>query len=149
VEECDRQSDGPDKAPQPIEPIISAPQPSFFWSLSQNSVDLPVTILYLCKFNVNNSKQGYNLQRMTSKILINAVDPEEVRLAIVKDSRLEEFHIESAAREILHSSIYKGVITRIEPSLQAVFVDFGVERHGFLQKQEIHSDYYQGPADQR
>ncbi|MGA6926317.1 MAG: Rne/Rng family ribonuclease [Desulfosarcina sp.] len=82
---------------------------------------------------------------MTSKILINAVDPEEVRLAIVRDSRLEEFHIESAAREILHSSIYKGMITRIEPSLQAVFVDFGGERHGFLQKQEIHSDYYQGP----
>ncbi len=80
---------------------------------------------------------------MTSKILINAVDPEEVRLAIVKDSRLEEFHIESAGREILHSSIYKGLITRVEPSLQAVFVDFGAERHGFLQKQEIHSDYYQ------
>jgi ribonuclease E len=82
---------------------------------------------------------------MTSKILINALDPEEVRLAIVKDSRLEEFHIETAAREILHSSIYKGVITRIEPSLQAVFVDFGVDRHGFLQKQEIHSDYFQDP----
>jgi ribonuclease E len=83
---------------------------------------------------------------MASKILINAVDPEEVRLAIVKDSRLEEFHIESTSREILHSSIYKGVITRIEPSLQAVFVDFGAERHGFLQKQEIHSDYFQDPA---
>jgi ribonuclease E len=83
---------------------------------------------------------------MTSKILINAVDPEEVRLAIVKDSRLEEFHIESTAREILHSSIYKGVVTRIEPSLQAVFVDFGAERHGFLQKQEIHSDYFQEPT---
>ena len=68
---------------------------------------------------------------MTNKILINAVDPEEVRLAIVKDSRLEEFHIESAAREILHSSIYKGLVTRIEPSLQAVFVDFGADRHGF------------------
>ena len=82
---------------------------------------------------------------MTSKILINAVAPEEVRLAIVKDSRLEEFHIESAGREILHSNIYKGVVTRIEPSLQAVFVDFGGERHGFLQKQEIHSDYFQQP----
>jgi ribonuclease E len=82
---------------------------------------------------------------MTSKILINAVDPEEVRLAIVKDSRLEEFHIENASKEILHSNIYKGVITRVEPSLQAVFVDFGAERHGFLQKQEIHSDYYQDP----
>ena len=84
---------------------------------------------------------------MTSKILINAVDPEEVRLAIVKDSRLEEFHIESAAHEILHSSIFKGVITRIEPSLQAVFVDFGAERHGFLQRQEIHSDYFQDPPN--
>jgi ribonuclease E len=82
---------------------------------------------------------------MTTKILINAVDPEEVRLAIVKDSRLEEFHIETAAREIMHSSIYKGVVTRIEPSLQAAFVDFGAERHGFLQKQEIHSDYFQDP----
>jgi ribonuclease E len=82
---------------------------------------------------------------MTNKILINAVDAEEVRLAIVKDSRLEEFHIENASREILHSSIYKGVITRIEPSLQAVFVDFGADRHGFLQRQEIHSDYYQDP----
>ena len=81
--------------------------------------------------------------RMTSKILINAVDPEEVRLAIVKECRLEEFHIESASREILHSSIYKGIITRIEPSLQAVFVDFGADRHGFLQRQEIHSDYFQ------
>ncbi len=88
--------------------------------------------------------EGNFEKRMTSKILINAVDPEEVRLAIVKDSRLEEFHIESASREILHSSIYKGQITRIEPSLQAVFVDFGAERHGFLQKQEIHSDYFQG-----
>ena len=82
---------------------------------------------------------------MTNKILINAVDPEEIRLAIVRDNRLEEFHIESATREILHSSIYKGVITRIEPSLQAVFVEFGAERHGFLQKQEIHSDYFKDP----
>ena len=82
---------------------------------------------------------------MTTKILINAVDPEEVRLAIVKDSLLEEFHIETSAREILHSNIYKGVITRVETSLQAVFVDFGAERHGFLQKQEIHSDYFQDP----
>ncbi len=82
---------------------------------------------------------------MTSKILINAVDPEEVRLAIVKDSRLEEFHIENASKEILHSNVYKGIITRVEPSLQAVFVDFGAERHGFLQKQEIHSDYFQDP----
>jgi ribonuclease E len=126
-------------------PAFGFCRPAFFTIGPKNSVDLPVTILYLYKFNIITQKYGWYRQRMTSKILINAVDPEEVRLAIVKDSRLEEFHIESAAREILHSSIYKGVITRIEPSLQAVFVEFGVERHGFLQKQEIHSDYFQGP----
>lgn len=80
---------------------------------------------------------------MTSKILINAVDPEECRIAKVKDSKLEEFHIESAAREITQGNIYKGVIVRIEPSLQAVFVDYGAEKNGFLQKHEIHSDYFQ------
>ncbi|HDI60159.1 MAG TPA: Rne/Rng family ribonuclease [Desulfobacteraceae bacterium] len=80
---------------------------------------------------------------MSSKILINAVDTEECRIAKVTDSKLEEFHIESASREITHGNIYKGVIVRIEPSLQAVFVDYGAERHGFLQLQEIHPDYYQ------
>ena len=80
---------------------------------------------------------------MTSKILINAVDSEEVRIAKVIDNKLEEFHIESAAREITHGNIYKSIITRIEPSLQAAFVDYGTERNGFLQKQEIHSDYFQ------
>ncbi|MBU0699048.1 MAG: S1 RNA-binding domain-containing protein, partial [Proteobacteria bacterium] len=79
---------------------------------------------------------------MTSKILINAVDPGECRIAKVKDNKLEEFHIESAAKEITHGNIYKGVISRIEPSLQAVFVDYGAERHGFLQQHEIHSDYF-------
>ncbi|MDX2454416.1 Rne/Rng family ribonuclease [Desulfosarcina sp.] len=80
---------------------------------------------------------------MTCKILINAVDTEECRIAKVRDSKLEEFHIESASLEITHGNIYKGIITRIEPSLQAVFVDYGGERHGFLQKHEIHSDYFQ------
>jgi ribonuclease E len=80
---------------------------------------------------------------MNIKILINAVDPEEVRIAKVKESRLEEFHIDSAAREITHGNIYKGVITRVEPSLQAAFVDYGADRNGFLQKNEIHSDYFQ------
>ena len=79
---------------------------------------------------------------MNSKILINAVDYEECRIAKVTDSKLEEFHIESSSREITHGNIYKGVITRIEPSLQAVFVDYGAERHGFLQRHDIHRDYY-------
>ena len=79
---------------------------------------------------------------MSIKILINAIDPEECRVAKVKADKLEEFYIESAAREITQGNIYKGVIARVEPSLQAVFVDYGAERHGFLQKPEIHSDYY-------
>ena len=80
---------------------------------------------------------------MSNKILVNAIDPEECRIANVKDNKLEQFHIETAARKIIHGNIYKGIISRIEPSLQAVFVDFGEERHGFLQNNEIHSDYFQ------
>ena len=80
---------------------------------------------------------------MSMKILINAVEPEECRVAIVKNNRLEEFYIESAAKEITQGNVYKATITRVEPSLQAVFVDYGVERNGFLQKYEIHSDYFQ------
>ena len=79
---------------------------------------------------------------MSIKILINAIDPEECRVAKVKANKLEEFYVESAAREITQGNIYKGVISRIEPSLQAVFVDYGAERHGFLQRPEIHSDYF-------
>ncbi|MFP4475337.1 MAG: ribonuclease E/G [Desulfatibacillaceae bacterium] len=79
---------------------------------------------------------------MSTKILINAVDPEECRIAIVKDNHLEGFHIETAAREITRGNIYKAIVVRVEPSLQAVFVDYGAERHGFLQKHEIHSDYF-------
>jgi len=80
---------------------------------------------------------------MSLKILINAIDPEECRVAKVKGKNLEEFYIESASREITQGNIYKGTISRIEPSLQAVFVDYGAERHGFLQRHEIHSDYFQ------
>jgi ribonuclease E len=79
---------------------------------------------------------------MSIKILVNAVDPGECRVATVKKNKLEEFRIESSLKEITHGNIYKGVISRIEPSLQAVFVDYGAERNGFLQKYEIHSDYF-------
>ncbi|MBW1740638.1 MAG: Rne/Rng family ribonuclease [Deltaproteobacteria bacterium] len=76
------------------------------------------------------------------KILINAVDPEECRIALVKGNCLESFHIETTAGQITRGNIYKGLVTRVEQSLQAVFVDYGAERHGFLQQHEIHSDYY-------
>ena len=79
---------------------------------------------------------------MTRKILINALDSDECRIVTVKDSKLEELHIETASREMTQGNIYKASIVRVEPSLQAVFVDYGAEKNGFLQKQEIHSDYF-------
>lgn len=80
---------------------------------------------------------------MTKKILINALDPDENRIATVKDNKLEEFHIETTARKATQGNIYKGIVTRVEPSLQAVFVDYGEQKNGFLQKNEIHKDYFQ------
>ena len=60
---------------------------------------------------------------MTRKILINAVDPEENRIAMVFDNKLDQFHIETTAKAATKGNIYKGIVTRVEPSLQAVFVD--------------------------
>ena len=77
---------------------------------------------------------------MSSKILINASDPEECRFAKVKDSKLEEFYIHSAAREITKGNVYKAKVSRVEPGLQAAFVEYGAERNGFLQINDIHSD---------
>ena len=80
---------------------------------------------------------------MTKKILINALDPDENRIATIKDNKLEEFHIETTAKQVTQGNIYKGIVTRVEPSLQAVFVDYGEQKNGFLQKNEIHKDYFQ------
>ncbi|MDI6753625.1 MAG: Rne/Rng family ribonuclease [Thermodesulfobacteriota bacterium] len=79
---------------------------------------------------------------MTKKMLINAVDPEESRMAIVEDGVLAELIIETSLQELSRGNIYKGKIVNIEPSLQAVFVDYGEARHGFLPFSEIHPDYY-------
>jgi len=80
---------------------------------------------------------------MTKKILINALDPDESRIATIKNNKLEEFHIETTARRVTQGNIYKGIVARVEPSLQAVFVDYGAPKNGFLQKNEIHKDYFQ------
>ncbi|MBU8911336.1 MAG: Rne/Rng family ribonuclease [Desulfobacterales bacterium] len=80
---------------------------------------------------------------MTRKILINALDPDENRIAALKDNKLEQFHIETTAKQVTQGNIYKGIVTRVEPSLQAVFVDYGAPKNGFLQKNEIHKDYFQ------
>jgi len=76
------------------------------------------------------------------RMLINATQPEELRVALVDGQRLYDLDIESGAREQKKSNIYKGRITRIEPSLEAAFVDFGSERHGFLPLKEISREYF-------
>jgi ribonuclease E len=77
------------------------------------------------------------------KMLINAADPEEFRVAIVEEGVLEEFALEAASREQTKGNIYKGVVVNIEPSLQAAFLNYGGQRHGFLPLSEVHPDYYQ------
>lgn len=77
------------------------------------------------------------------RILINATQPEELRVALVDGQKLYNFDIETAARKQTKSNIYKGKITRIEPSLEAAFVDYGAERHGFLPLKDIARGYFQ------
>ena len=79
---------------------------------------------------------------MTTKMLINAVEAEEYRVAIIKDGLLDGFYIESNTAEQITGNIYKGIVERIEPSLQACFVNFGSDKNGFLQAREIHPEYY-------
>ena len=76
------------------------------------------------------------------KLLINAVDPEEYRIALIEDGILEEFYIETTAKEQIRGNIYKGVVAHIEPALQAAFVDYGMGKNGFLQADEIHPEYH-------
>jgi ribonuclease E len=86
---------------------------------------------------------------MANKMLIDATHPEETRVVVVRGSRVEEFDFESATRKPLRGNIYLAKITRVEPSLQAAFVEYGGNRHGFLAFSEIHPDYYQIPYADR
>ncbi len=86
---------------------------------------------------------------MTTRMLIDAAHPEETRVAVVKGSRLEEFDMESATRQQLRGNIYLARVMRVEPSLQAAFVDYGGNRQGFLAFGDIHPDYYQIPVADR
>ena len=86
---------------------------------------------------------------MGSKMLIDASHPEETRVVVIKGNRIEEFDFESAARRQLKGNIYLAKVTRVEPSLQAAFVEYGGNRHGFLAFSEIHPDYYQIPLADR
>jgi ribonuclease E len=81
------------------------------------------------------------------RMLFNATQQEELRVAIVEGQKLVDLDIESASREQRKSNIYKGVITRIEPSLEAAFVDYGEERHGFLPFKEVARSYFKSDVD--
>ena len=85
----------------------------------------------------------------TNKMLIDAAHPEEIRVAVLSGNRLQDFDVESVARKQNKGNIYLAKVIRVEPSLQAAFVDYGGNRHGFLSFSEIHPDYYQIPIEDR
>ena len=80
------------------------------------------------------------------RMLINATQEEELRVALVDGQRLYDLDIENRTRVQKKANLYKGKVTRVEPSLEAAFVDFGAERHGFLPLKEISEQYYAKPA---
>ncbi|WOE76266.1 Rne/Rng family ribonuclease [Alterisphingorhabdus coralli] len=86
---------------------------------------------------------------MTTRMLIDARHQEETRVAVTKGNRIEEFDFESAEHKQIKGNIYLAKVTRVEPSLQAAFVDYGGNRHGFLAFSEIHPDYYQIPKEDK
>jgi ribonuclease E len=86
---------------------------------------------------------------MTKHMLIDATHPEETRVVVVDGQRLEEFDVETAQKKPLKGNIYLAKVVRVEPSLQAAFVDYGGNRHGFLAFNEIHPDYYRIPIADR
>ena len=87
--------------------------------------------------------------RMAKRMLIDATHPEETRVVVLSGNRLEEFDFESSTKKQVKGNIYLAKVTRVEPSLQAAFVDYGGNRHGFLAFSEIHPDYYRIPVSDR
>jgi len=86
---------------------------------------------------------------MAKRMLIDAAHPEETRVVVTSGTRLEEFDFESSTKKQVKGNIYLAKVTRVEPSLQAAFVDYGGNRHGFLAFSEIHPDYYRIPVSDR
>ena len=78
---------------------------------------------------------------MTKRMLIDAAHPEETRVVVVDGTHVEEFDFESQSKKQLRGNIYLAKVTRVEPSLQAAFIEYGGNRHGFLAFNEIHPDY--------
>src|SRR6056300_1306647 len=89
------------------------------------------------------------MDTMVKKMLIDATHAEETRVVVVDGNKVEEFDFESENKRQLAGNIYLAKVTRVEPSLQAAFGDYGGNRHGFLAFSEIHPDYYQIPVADR
>src|SRR5271154_5977803 len=87
--------------------------------------------------------------RMARRMLIDATHSEETRVVVLNGNRLEEFDFETSTKKQIKGNIYLAKITRVEPSLQAAFVEYGGNRHGFLAFSEIHPDYYRIPVADR
>ena len=83
---------------------------------------------------------------MSKKILIDTSNPNETRVAVTEEGKLDDFEIESNKKNAVKGDVYLAKITRVEPSLQAAFVDFGANRNGFLPLTEIHPDYFKIPS---
>src|SRR5262249_37254135 len=86
---------------------------------------------------------------MAKRMLVDATHPEETRVVVVNGTKLEDFDFETSTKKQLKGNIYLAKVVRIEPSLQAAFVEYGGNRHGFLAFNEIHPDYYQIPIADR
>src|SRR5690348_11240202 len=86
---------------------------------------------------------------MTKRMMIDATHAEETRVVVLDGNRLEDFDVETSTKKQLKGNIYLAKVVRVEPSLQAAFVEYGGNRHGFLAFGEIHPDYYQIPVADR
>src|SRR5246500_1324858 len=86
---------------------------------------------------------------MVKRMLIDATHPEETRVVVLDGTKLDEFDVETSTKKQIKGNIYLAKVVRVEPSLQAAFVDYGGNRHGFLAFGEIHPDYYQIPIADR
>ena len=92
---------------------------------------------------------AWDYRHMTKKLLIDAHQPEETRIALINNNRIEEFDYENSFQRQLKGNVYLARVTRVEPSLQAAFVEYGGNRQGFLAFSEIHPDYYRIPIEDR
>src|ERR1700722_11806050 len=103
----------------------------------------------LTRLNVGPQEISFRSSVMSKRILIEAVHPEEVRVVVTDGSRLHDFDFESSAKKQIKGNIYLAKVSRVEPSLQAAFVEYGGNRQGFLPFSEIHPDYYQVPSSDK